>query len=164
MDNLLSISPGLMIWTFINFGILLFLIIKFAGKPIISGLENRENHINEQIESAENANIKAAELLKESEDKIATAQEEMVTIVSKGREQVEIQLRKASEEADNIRRKKVDEATREIESQKIKALSEIRTEIAGIVVEATEKIIEEKIDQEKDLVLINKYIDKINQN
>jgi len=164
MDNLLNVNPGLMIWTFINFAILLFLIIKFGGKAIVKGLQAREEHIDGQIKAAEEANEKAQKLFAESEAKITSARQEMAEIIAKGKDQAEIQLRKATEEADAIRRKKIEESAREIERQKITALNQIRNEVAGLVVEATEKILQEKIDSTKDYELINKYIDNIQHN
>ncbi|MFP4369021.1 MAG: F0F1 ATP synthase subunit B [Candidatus Kapaibacterium sp.] len=164
MDSLLNIKPGLLIWTIINFLIFLFILIKFGGKAIINGLKAREDKINRAIESAEKANEEAQKLLKESRSKLDSAREEMAAIVNKGREQAEAQVRKAAEEADKVKRQKLDEAVKEIENSKQAALKELRSEVAGLVIEATEKILDEKLDKDKHTKLIESYLDKVPKN
>jgi F-type H+-transporting ATPase subunit b len=164
MDNLLNVSPGLMIWTIVNFLILLLLLLKLGVKPIVNSLKAREERINGAIDSAENANSEAQKLLRESQDKLDNAQREMGEIIQKGREQAEAQIRKATEEANKVKREKVEEAKREIERSKDAAIKELRTEVAGLVVDATEKLLEEKLDKDKHIKLIESYIDKIPKN
>lgn len=164
MDSLLSVNPGLLIWTMINFGIFLFLMIKFGGKAMTAGLKAREDRIRDQIEGAEAANAKAVELLKESQAKIDSAQGEVAAILTKGKEQAEAQIRKASEEADKVKKEKLADTLREIERSKEAALKELRTEVAGLVVDATEKILGEKLDGDKDVKMINSYIEKLPKN
>jgi F-type H+-transporting ATPase subunit b len=164
MDSLLSVSPGLMIWTLINFFIFLFLILKFGGKSIVKGLENRENHINDQLESAEKANKTAIELLAQSEAKLKNAAEEMQALIAKGHEQAKMNLQRATEEAEEIRHKKVDDAVKQIELQKKKAIDEIKDEVTDMVISATEKIISSKLNESTDTELIKSYLGKINKN
>jgi F-type H+-transporting ATPase subunit b len=164
MDNLLNVDPGLMFWTIINFLILLVLLLKLGVKPITNSLRARESRINDAIDSAEKTNSEAQKLLKESQEKLDNAQRKMGEIIQKGREQAEAQIRKASEEADQVKRDKVEEAKREIERSKEAAIKDLRTEVAGLVVEATEKLLEEKLDKDKHIKLIESYIDKIPKN
>ena len=162
--NPLDINPGLIFWTIINFLIFLFIIIKFGGKPIINSLKTREDHIHTEIENAEKANAEAQKLLKESQEKLDSAQREMSEIISKGRQQGEELIRKAAEEADKVKQAKIEDAKREIERSKESALKELRTEVAGLVVKATEKILDEKLDDEHHRKLIESYIEKLPQN
>ena len=59
MDSLLSIKPGLVFWSLVNFLIFLFLLLKFGAKPIANALKAREEKINGEIAAAEEANKKA---------------------------------------------------------------------------------------------------------
>ncbi len=164
MENLLNVSPGLMIWTFVNFLIFLFLIGKFAVKPIMKGLQKREDGINDSIEAARAANAKAQETLRESINKLDQAQSQMASIVAKGRDQADAFIRKATEEAEAMKRRKVEEAAREIEQNKELALKQLRSEVANLVVSAAELILESKLDKEKDFKLIEDSIDKLPKN
>ena len=164
MDSLLNLPHGLMFWTIINFGIFLFLIIKFGGKGIINALNERENSINKAIADAETANREAQKLLNESKEKIENAQQEVALILAKGREQSEAIIRKTTEDAEKVKQAKLEEAIREIERNKEIALTQLRTEVADLVVNATEKIISVKLNKEQDFSLIQNSIDKLPKN
>ncbi|MGE5478834.1 MAG: F0F1 ATP synthase subunit B [Chloroflexota bacterium] len=164
MDSLINVSPGLMIWTIINFLIFLLLIAKFALKPIQKSLAAREERIRATIESAEEANKKAMDLLAESQAKFDAAQQEVLSALAKGRDQAQAQIRLAADEAEKVKREKIDEAAREIERSKDAAIKELRGEVADLVVKATEKLLNEKIDPSKDEELIKSYIAKIPKN
>lgn len=164
MDSLLNLPHGLMFWTIINFGIFLFLVIKFGGKGIIKALNERENNINQAIANAENANREAQKLLNESKEKIENAQQEVALILAKGREQSEAIIRKTSEDAEKVKQQKIEEAIKEIERNKDIALSQLRSEVADLVVNATEKIISVKLNKDQDLRLVEDYIEKLPKN
>lgn len=164
MDSLLSVKPGLVFWTWVNFAIFLFLALKFGLGAILKGMKNREDLIKNNIESAEKANNDAKLLLEEAESKINNAQKEMADIIAKGREQADIHIAKATEEADRVKKQKLDEAMKQIEISKQAAIKELRNEMAGLVVNATEKLLEEKLDKDKDSKLVESYIQKLSNN
>jgi len=164
MDALLDIKPGLVFWSLVNFSIFLFLLIKFGAKPIANALKAREDKINNAISQAEAANNRAEELLKQSQEKLDTAQAEVNDILNRGREQADLQIRRAAEETEKVKRTKIDEAAKEIQRNKDAAIQELRIEVASLVVSATEKILDEKLDKDKDYKLISNYIDKLPKN
>jgi len=164
MENALNMSPGLMLWTLFNFFILLILLIKFAVKPIINGLKGREDRIKGDLDNAAKANLDAQKFLKEAQENILTARKEMNDIIQKGKVHAEEILRKSAEEADKIKRQKVDEAIREIERSKEIAIKELRTEVAGLVVLATEKLLTETLDKDKHFKLVENYITQLPKN
>ncbi len=164
MDSILNVSPGLIIWTLVNFFIFFFLLYKLGFKMIAKGLKTREDSIREDIEGAERANLEAKKLLEDSQAKLNSAQVEMAEIITKGRTQAEEIIRKAADEAEQVKQNKVEEARKEIERSKETAIKELRKEVAGLVVEATEKILGETLDKEKNYKMIENYIDKIPNN
>lgn len=162
--DILNVSPGLIFWTLLNFIIFFFLLAKLGAKPIANALKSREANIQKNIEDAEKANVEAKKILAESENKMNSARQEMAEIVSKGRSQAEEIVRKAGDEAEKVKRQKIDEAKNEIERSKEIALKELRTEVAGLVVTATEKILGETLDKEKHLKIVESNIDKLPKN
>ena len=100
MENVLNISPGLIFWTLVNFGIFFFLLTKFGWKPMRDSLQAREKSINDAISNADAANKEAQRLMKESTEKLAGAQVEMMNILKEGRVQAERVVAKADEEAE----------------------------------------------------------------
>ncbi len=164
MEKLLSVDPGLLIWTMINFLIFLFLLLKFGFKPMMNALKAREDGIQNSIKSAEAATENAQKLLQEAQNKLNEASKEVLTIIQKGREQSNAIINEAKEEAEKLRQEKMENAVKEITLAQEAAFKQIKYEIAGLVVDATEKIINEKLEKEKDYELINKYIENLSKN
>ncbi|MFH1051576.1 MAG: F0F1 ATP synthase subunit B [bacterium] len=164
MESIMNIDPGLIVWTLVNFGIFLFLILKLGTKPILNGLKARENKINDSIDAAEKAKSDAQKLLLETETKLSQAQKEMNEIIAKGREQAEKILQKASDESETVKRQKVEDAKNEIEKSKENAIKQLRSEVADLVVMATEKILDENLDKAKHYKMIEQYIEKLPNN
>jgi len=164
MDSILNIPHGLMFWTIVNFGIFLFLVIKFGGKSIINAINQREHNIQNAIDAAKDAERTAKELLAKSQEQFDNTQQQINELLTKGREQAELQFNRAVQEAENMKKAKVQDALKDIERSKNQALKQLRTEVAEMVVTATEKILNEKLDKEKDFKLVENYIQQLNKN
>ena len=164
MPSFLELSPGLVIWTLVNFSIFAFIIAKFGWKPMRDGLAARENAISDAIRSAENTNAEAQAILAESKEKIASAQAEMLQIVREGKEQADVLMRRANEEADQTRKRKIDEAGREIDRQRDAAIAHLRTEVASMVVDATSKMLGRDMKDEDHKRLAEEYVNELSKN
>ncbi|MGQ9819600.1 MAG: F0F1 ATP synthase subunit B [Candidatus Kapaibacteriales bacterium] len=164
MESLLNVSPGLMIWTIINFLFFLFILLKIGIKPITNSLKAREDFISQSLQNADKANLEAQKILNESQQKLKEAQSEMLNIIQKGKLQADELIRRATEEANKIRRQKIEDAMLEIKRSKDQALLELRKEVANLVLYATEKLLNESLDAEKHKKLIEQYINQIPKN
>lgn len=164
MDSILNIPHGLMFWTVVNFGIFLFIVIKFGGKSIVNAINTREQNIQNSMDAAKEAERTAKELLAKSQEQFDNAQQTINELLNKGREQAEIQLNRATSEAEKIKKAKVEDALKEIERSKEQALMQLRTEVADMVISATEKLLNDKLDKEKDFKLVENYIQQLNKN
>jgi F-type H+-transporting ATPase subunit b len=161
MDGVLSVSPGLIIWTIVNFTIFAFILGKFAWKPLTTALTARERSIEESITRAEKASEEATRVMKENEVKMAKAQQEMSEIVRQGREEAQAKVQAALQEAEKVKEQKMNEARTEIEREKQAAMQSLRSEVANLVVMATEKILKEKLDVDQQKKIVNTFIDDI---
>lgn len=160
----MDISPGLMLWTLLNFGLFFILLAKFAWKPIVTALSTREKGIDDAIMRAEQANIQAQKILKENEEKLAKAQQEMMQLIRDGRAQADAQVQAAMLEAENVKKLKLEEAREEIRRAKDQAMQELKKEVSSLVVTATEKILREQLDQNQQKKLIDSFIADIPAN
>ena len=160
----LEVKPGLCIWQLINFAVLMIILGKFAIPAIMKSLKEREEGIQNNINEAKKINADAIEALKVSQTKIDEAYREVSGIVAKGKEQANIIIQNATAEADSIKKQKLEEAIREIENNKNAAITQLRNEVAGLVVDATEQILNSKLDRETHTKLVNDYIKNIKQN
>lgn len=164
MDAALNVNPGLIIWTLLNFGIFFILLVKFGWKPMKAALAEREQSITDAIANAERANADAQRILKENQEKLAAAQREMMDIVKEGRAQAEKIITKATEEAEHIKQQKLEETAREMVRMKDDTFAQLRAEVANLVMQATEKVLDQKLDGEAHKKLIETSIAQVSKN
>ena len=157
-NPLVKLDPGLFIWTILTFLILFFVLAKFAWKPLLAALESRENTIKSSLEDAEKAKTELEHINAESEEIIAKARSEAQTIrveakstAEKIKADVMIQ---AGEDAKKIR----DEAEKQIQVEKDKAINEIRQEVVNLTMTVAEKVIKKNLSKEDNQSLIEDSI------
>jgi len=164
MQDIMNVNPGLIFWSIINFSILLFILSKFAFPAMKKSLQGREEGIQKAIDEANTLNEKAQNLLAQSQDKLDNAQKEVSEILTNAKNMAEQNIQKANELAEKSKLQKIEEAKREIERSKNDAISQLRNEVADLVVSATEKILEIKLDKESHLKLAKEQIEKLPKN
>lgn len=164
MDTIMDVNPGLLIWSVINFAIILFILAKFAFPAMKKSLQDREENIRKNIDEANALNEKAQKLLQESQDKLDNAQKEVSEILSNAKTRADENIQKAIDEAEKSKMQILEDANKEIERKKNDAISELRSEVADLVVSATEKILESKLDKEEHLKFAKEQIEKLPKN
>lgn len=164
MDKLISLNPGLLIWTVFNFLIFLFLILKFGLKPMMNALKAREDSIANNLKNAQDANEKAQTMLNESQAKLQETAKEVNALIVKGREQANEIIANAKLEAEKLRQERLDNAVKEIKTAQDIAFVQLKNQIADMVIQATEKVLQEKLNEEKDMELIKKSVEKLSKN
>lgn len=162
--SLLSVNPGLIIWTIIIFVILLILLRKIAWGPLIKSLHTREEMIKNSIENAESLNKEAQRLIEENKKNLAEANAQSMKIINEAKDMAnklrEEILSKANDDAIKIS----EQAIRDIEQQKESALNEMKDKISDLAISAAEKIISESLDNEKQKKLINDFLSQVPKN
>lgn len=163
-DTLLSVEPGLLIWTIIIFFLLLLILKKYAWGPLLKSLNNREQKIKDSVEKAEYLKQEAEKLLAQNKLLLAKADEDARKVIAEGKELAE-KLRfdlinKTSEDTARM----INQAKSEIEREKVAAMNSLKDEIANLAVLAAGKIIDENLDATKQRKIIDGFINKIPQN
>ena len=147
-----------MIFQLIAFAILVFILAKFVYPPILAMLDRREKIIEESVRNAKEMNNKAAKMDDEISRKLADATAEAQDIVDSAREQGQ-QMVLDSEEVAAKRADSIVASARLQLNQDIEAARKtLRDEAAGLVAQATEKIIYEKMDSDEDQKLIKRSL------
>jgi F-type H+-transporting ATPase subunit b len=156
--NNLGINGGLLLAQLINFGILLFVLYKFAYGPVLKMLEDRTKKIEKGLQDAEASHKKLAEISEKESAVLVEARKNAQEIIKKSEEvavkNAEGIVALAKTQSDKI----LEDAKRQIKQEKDKILLEAKSEVAGLVMIATEKIIHEKLDIAKNTELINQII------
>ena len=161
---MLEINPGLMIWTVLTFVCLAMVLGKFAWKPILKMLDERENKIRSALEQAERARTEAAEMMKQNEKNLARAEEEYQKMIREGKALAEKMKDEIVVKAKQQAQQELKQATEEIERNIEAAKLQLRSEIANLAIKATEKILEETLDENKQKKLTDSVINKLPKN
>lgn len=158
-------NPGTIIWMIIIFGIVLFILKKFAWKPILNALKEREESIASALNSAEEAKKEVAGLKADNEKIIAEARLEKDAILKEAKELKEKIVAEAKEKAGQEAQKTIDQARQQIEAEKTAAINDIKKQVAELSVMIAEKVIKKQLDgkgeQEK---MVDGLIDDIKLN
>lgn len=162
MNPLVQLDPGLFIWSIITFMVLFFVLAKFAWKPLLKMLQDREDMIRTSLDDAEKAKVELERLNEESEAIMAKARSEAQTILADGKaaaEKVkEDTVAKAKEQANKIR----EDAEKQILVEKDKAIADIKQEVVNISLSVAEKLIHKNLSDADNKALIEESLKKVN--
>jgi F-type H+-transporting ATPase subunit b len=143
--DLLNPSFGLLIWTLIAFLVVFFILKKFAWKPILSSLKEREEGIADAISSAEKVKAEMAQLKNENEALMATAREERALLIKEAKETADKMLSTAKEKAKSEYDRIVAEAQQAIQQQKNAALTDVKNQAGNLIIEVAEKVLRREL-------------------
>lgn len=155
---MLELDPGMMIWTWITFILVLLILSKVALKPMLTAINHREDLIRSDLAEARKQREEAQTLLQKHEELMAGAEAQAQKIIKDNQQLAEQSKQVLLEEAHNQAEKILQNAKKEIEQQKKSALAELRNEVADLAVGAAEKIILQKLDKKEHENLVNEYI------
>jgi F-type H+-transporting ATPase subunit b len=151
--GLVTPNPGTIFWMIIIFGIVLFILRKFAWKPILNALKDREESIANALNSAEEAKKEVAGLKADNEKIIAEARQEKNEILKEAREIKDKIIAEAKEKAAQEAAKNIELAKQQIEAEKTAAVNELKKQVAELSLMIAEKVIRKELsnkgEQEK---------------
>lgn len=156
---------GMIFWMVVIFAILLFILGKFAWKPIMNSLHERENSIGEALKSADKAREEMKKLQADNEKLLQEAREERDSMLKEAKARKDEIIGEAKAGAEQERQKIIDAARQDIRNEKDAAIKDLKEQVAGFSIEIAEKILKEKLADEKDQKkLVEKYMDDIKFN
>lgn len=163
--ELVTPGIGLIFWMTLSFLLLLLILKKYAWKPIMKMLSDRENKIEEALQQAEKAHEEMKQLKFSNEELLKDAKNERDNILRDARtireKLIEDARVKANEEADRI----VESAKESIKYEKLQAITELKNQIALLSVEIAEKLLQEELSSDvKQNKLIENFLKDINFN
>ena len=129
--ELLMPQLGLLFWTLLAFVIVLFILGKFAWKPIMQSLNERENTIADSLATAERVKAEMAQLKSENEELLAQAREERAKMLKEARDIKDKIISEAKEQAKAEANKIISEAQASIDAQKMAALTDVKNRLVN---------------------------------
>lgn len=159
MNPLVTPSIGLLFWQVITFLVVLFLLSKFAWKPIMASLREREDNIDAALSMAEKAKLEMQALKADNERLLNEARAERDRILKDASEAanhlVETARTKANEEGTRL----VEQARLSIENEKKAALAEVKNLAASLSIDIAEKLIRRELqDEQAQRALVQSYL------
>jgi F-type H+-transporting ATPase subunit b len=158
--DLVTPDIGLVFWTFISFAVLFFLLKKFAWKPIVGTVNDREQSIREALASAEAAKKEMENLSADNERILKEARLEREAMLKEAREIKAQMIADAEGDAKSKADKLVANAREAIEIEKKAAIAELKNQVAELSVEIAEKVVRAELsDKDKQLKLVENMLD-----
>ena len=157
--KLVTPDIGLLFWMLVSFSIVLFLLKKYAWKPILNSLKERETSIADALNSARKAKEEMAALKSDNEKSLAEARNDRDKILKEARDAKDAIINeaktKATVEADRL----LKIAHEGIQNEKMAAITELKNQVAALSLEIAEKILKEELSsEEKQRQLVNAYL------
>ena len=164
MDLILP-SSGLIIWQLIGFLALLFILMKFAWKPILETVEERESSIDDALKAAEQAKAEMANLKSENEKLLQEARIERDNILKTANDASAKMIEDAKQAAIAEGARMIENAKAVIENEKKAALTEVKNQVAILTIEVTEKLLRKTLSDEKaQKALVDEFVKDIKLN
>ena len=160
-NNLFAGDIGNVVWTLAIFGLVLFVLGRYAWGPILNALQSREAFIRESLEKAQSDRLEAEARLKEYLDKINNARAEATAIVDEGRRDAETVKHRIEEDARTEAGKIIERGKHEIELATATAVKELYTTSAKLATELAGRILECEIKPQDHERLIAQAIDEL---
>lgn len=163
--DLLTPGTGLIIWQAIVFLLLVFLLSKFAWKPILNSLKERETSIQQALDAAEKARTEMARLQADNEKLLKEARDERDRMLKQARETANRMIDEARAEARKSADKIIDDARQAIHLEKQAALREVKVQVAEFALQIAGKLLKKNLETDKaQQDLIEKYLKEISVN
>jgi len=160
--DLVTPALGLVFWTTISFGILLFILGKYAWKPILGALNDRERFIEDSLLKAEAAKEEMARLTNENESLLKQARAERDQILNDARKVKEQMIADAKELAHKEGARMIELARVEINNQKAIAMADVKNQVATLSLDIAEKILRRQFeDQQKQDDLVSQLLKEV---
>jgi len=164
MDELIKtfhIDWKLLIAQLVNFGIVLFVLYKFAVKPLSKVMDKRARDIEKSLEDAKKIEENLAKIERERDERIMVAKKEAQEIIEKSRKQGQIQGQQMVDEAKGEVQTIIAAAKEQIVQEKNQMLKDVKSEVSELVIMATKKILEKTINKEIDEKIVEESLQQV---
>ena len=163
--ELVQPAIGLIFWMLVTFAIIFFILKKFAWKPILGMIKEREQGIEKALKSADDALETMRELKAGNEKILAEARNEKDNMLKEARETKDAIIAEAKTKAKQEADKLVAQARETINTEKLAAIAELKAQVATLSIDIAEKILKEHLSSDdKQKTLVNNLVKEVTLN
>lgn len=157
--DLITPGLGLVFWSAITFLVLLIILRKFAWKPILGAVSEREEGIKNALASAENARREMENLQADNERILKEARAEREAMLKEARDIKNKMITDAKDEAQAQANNIIKQAQAAIESEKKAAMAELKSQVANLSIEIAEKVVKAELsNKDKQMTLVESML------
>jgi F-type H+-transporting ATPase subunit b len=158
---MINIHFGTMLAQLVIFALLMLLVSKFALRPLLTTVKQREDYIDQQIAAAETSREEAAKFAMEQQEVLSSARQEAKEIIARGKIQKEHEADQIIQRAQEYAERRIQEATTEIQREKEKAMADLRNEVGALTAQLTSKLLAETLDRREQSKLVDHYLQQV---
>ncbi|MEZ4757864.1 MAG: F0F1 ATP synthase subunit B [Flavobacteriales bacterium] len=159
--KLVEFSYGLIFWMTVSFGIVLFILAKFAWKPILGVLSERERTIEDALNEAKKAREEIAQMNRKNEELMRAAREEREVLLKEARDIRDREIAEAKDKAKAEAEALLARARTDIQNEKNAALTEMKNQVAELSILVAEQVLREKLaDGAAQQALVDKVMNE----
>jgi F-type H+-transporting ATPase subunit b len=159
--SLISVVPGLMVWTLITFAIVLFVLRRFAFGRIQALIDARRERIREALDEADKARQEARELRELTKAEREEAKADRERILDESRRQAQKLFEQARAQADADLKDRLEKNRKEIDAENVRLREQIRRDVVELTLLAAEKVTGKVLDKEDQRRLIDETIEEV---
>jgi F-type H+-transporting ATPase subunit b len=156
--DLLSPNSGVMFWTLIIFVVLLIVLSRYAFKPLTAAVEAREKALEEAIKSAKADRDDAAKLLEDQRKALDASRAEAQKMIAEGRTTAEKLRNELLEQTKQQQHELLDRARAEIDTERKRAIADLRREAVDLALAGASKVIERNLDDQTNRRLVESFL------
>ncbi|WP_061249024.1 F0F1 ATP synthase subunit B [Leptospira alstonii] len=159
--SLLDVNPGLVVWTLVTFLVVVLILKKFAWDVILKALDERAETVQNDIKKASELRSEAEALLKDYEARLNSAKDEANAMIAEAKSDALKLKDKLLEETNQEVKSQRDQAVKEIELAKGKALEQLKTQFVEMTITVASKVLEKQLKAEDYKAFIETELDKL---
>jgi F-type H+-transporting ATPase subunit b len=156
--NLLSPNTGLMFWTLVIFVVLMFVLTRFAFKPLTAAVEAREQRLEAAIKQADEDRKKAAELLEQQTKALDASRVEAQRVLAEARVTGDKLRNEMLEQTKNQQHDLLERARAEIDEERKRAIADLRREAVELALAGASRVIERNLDDQTNRRLVESFL------
>ena len=149
---------GTIFWTLVTFLILLFLLGRYAWKPLLALLEERERTVKDGLDAAQKARAEADDLLRKNQEFQASARRETAALLEQGRRESEVLRAEILAQARSEAQALVEQGQKQIQYEQRQAMESLRRQVADLAIGAAERLVQRELDDAKHRELVAEYV------
>jgi F-type H+-transporting ATPase subunit b len=164
LADLISVVPGLMVWTIIAFGLTFLLLRRFAFGPVQRIIDQRRDRIREALDESDKARQEARQLRELTAKEREQAKADREQILEESRRQAQTLFQQARQKADDDLRERLAKNQEELEAENRRMQEQIRRDVVELTLLAAEKVTGKTLDEDDQKRLIDETIEELDVN